>query len=199
MEDDLFLEAMPSDGKFGDQLGLLPNDPPIAANPVADIESQMMVKYGITVDFMKQYVEFAQNRTPVDIMHERLMLPPGRIDRSHMDHLLTETIGTLKKYDGMKENRKALFVQEFTRLKALKDTSVLAADKTEYQKLMTKVVSDYSTFTTTGCKARCKLFRLAQLEPIDAAAFHLDMGRYIHAWTIARISTNFPEQAAKLI
>lgn len=197
MEEDLFMDPMPSDVDYG--LGLLPNDPPVPVNPVANIESEMMVKYGITVDFMKQYVEFAQDRTPVDIMHEKLMLPVGRMDRDIMQRLVSDAIDALRKYDAVKETRRALFVQEFTRLKVLKDAAVLQSEKTEYQKLMTKVVTDYSSFTSTGCKARCKLFRLAQLEPIDAAAFHSDMARYIHAWTVARISINFPEQAAKLI
>lgn len=172
---------------------------PVHADAAEQVERQMYEAYGVDKQFMSKYVEYSLKRTPMDVMQERHLLPPSRMDRVEMTRLVEECVANVGVYESKKKHVREVFQSEYLRLKKLKDELVCAAEKKEMNEKLKSLVLHYHAFNEEGHKNWAKLLRITQLEPIDSSTFHCDMERYIRAWTAAKLSVHFPKQAIQLM
>jgi len=162
-------------------------------DPARAVEQELWDKYGLDIEFLKKYVDFALNRSARDVMQELVLMPPNTISRIEMELMVNECVDVLRRFERDAETRRA---ETKANVDALKSVAVSRAD---FDVKLAIIVSSYSNFMAQGWKARARLMHLAQQTPIDVRQYKQDMDRYIRVWTAARISVHFPAMGIAIL
>ena len=180
--------------EFGENEITLKPAEPTPHDVVQAIENEMYQKYGVTVAFMQSYIEYAQKRTMQETLRDALPLPPNFMDRAQMETVVSDCVKKLAEFDAKRVPLHARLQAEYKKMREANHTVKVPLDPE-----VAALVKEYHAVMLEGSKARCKLFKVAQMTPMDSQAFHRDMGHYVRAWTASRISVHFPKLGLALL
>lgn len=155
------------------------NSPEHFSTKLHDLTFQLKKKYGLTTAFLEQYLDHACQRSSMQVLTSRFLLPPGYMDEGEMEQYAVRHFENLKTYDDVKLERRTEVIKSVQELKAaIKAAEEQSEPKRVVQTLknqMQELVESHTKYVNKVYDARRDLYKLTQFKPINAEEFHRDM------------------------
>lgn len=150
---------------------------PCVPNKKQQILQEMFEKYGLGIEFITQYLDYAMNRKPNDVLYDKLLLPPNTMDREDIKRSATECIQYLDFY-----SKHVISMRQEIREEVKKENSEKVREMTDL----------YCVMVEKAWRARNTLWKLSQMKPIDSKKFHMDISNYARILMTENFKEHFP-------
>lgn len=169
------------------------------SNALEAMKLELHARYGVTLDFLKRYAEFAERRSASDVVLEKMLLPDGFMDKNVYERELEEAAETFIIYDREHATVRAHLMDAFRSKKALMEIESDPVARSRLSEDLTDLVNEYCAFVLDGLKARSKLLRLCTKQPIDCDVFRREMDGYVRTYIVENLKLRCPGIAGKLM